>query len=78
MNNFGHYITPEQAKKYHDKLNPDDKLPLKYWKRRAKLKAKCFVCEYEDVWRYGQTGMCFSCTTGEADASDDYELTAGE
>lgn len=26
------------------------------------------------VWRYGQTGMCFQCTTGESDASEDYEI----
>lgn len=26
------------------------------------------------VWRLAQTGLCFSCTTGESDSSDDYEL----
>lgn len=26
------------------------------------------------VWRYAQTGLCFSCTTGESDASEDYEI----
>lgn len=26
------------------------------------------------IWRYGQSGMCFSCTTGESDASEDYEV----
>lgn len=26
------------------------------------------------VWRYGRTGMCFPCTTGESDASEDYEI----
>lgn len=28
----------------------------------------------EPVWRLGGCGLCFTCTTGEADASDDYEL----
>jgi hypothetical protein len=26
------------------------------------------------AWRLAQTGLCFTCTTGEWDSSDDYEL----
>lgn len=33
----------------------------------------CMNCD-NHVWRYGQTGLCFPCTTGESDASDDYEI----
>jgi uncharacterized Zn finger protein (UPF0148 family) len=37
---------------------------------------KCDVCGMP-IWRYGhgnETGLCFTCTTGEADSSEDYEL----
>jgi len=73
MNNFAKYITPEQAKKLHDKLNPHDIRSLSYWKKKSKDKRWC-QCGQERVWKFGGTGLCFSCTTGEADASDDYEL----
>lgn len=73
MTKFLALITPEQAKEFHDQYNPKNMLPLSYWQKRAKLKARCFVCG-QPVWKWGQTDMCFTCTTGEADASDDYEL----
>jgi hypothetical protein len=34
---------------------------------------RCSVCA-QHVWRYAGTGLCFTCTTGEADSSDDYEI----
>jgi len=68
MNNFGEYITPENA---HE-LNPD--ISISTYRKRAKNKATC-QCGQEKVWKYADTGLCFSCTTGESDASDDYELT---
>ena len=34
----------------------------------------CSVCKTEKAWKYGGCGMCFSCTSGEADASKDFEL----
>lgn len=38
----------------------------------------CDVCETEPIWASADaivgTGMCFHCTTGEADNSDDYEF----
>lgn len=71
---FAEYITPEQAKQFHDELNPKNKLPLSYWIKRSKITAKCWVCGMEPVWKFGQGDMCFTCTTGEADCSDDYEL----
>ncbi len=73
MPSFYSYITPEQAKALHDEANPKDKLPLSYWQKRARLRNKCAVCG-GPVWKWGQTDMCFTCTTGEADPSDDYEL----
>ena len=38
---------------------------------------ECMVCG-DPVWRLGGCGMCFSCTTGEADNSYDYELIPTE
>lgn len=34
---------------------------------------KCEVCG-ADEWLLAGVGLCFTCTTGESDASDDYEL----
>jgi hypothetical protein len=33
----------------------------------------CCSCD-NPVWRLAGTGMCYPCTTGHADASEDYEL----
>lgn len=72
MNNFI-YITPEALVAKH----PDSRDSLAKLRQLAAQKDKpCSVCESELAWKYGQTGMCFSCTTGESDASDDYELVA--
>lgn len=60
------YITPEKA------------VALKIFstleeaRRAAASGGKC-VCG-RPVWRLAQTGLCFSCTTGSSDSSDDYEL----
>ncbi len=72
MNNFGEYITPEEAyKRQIDKI----KKPLRYFQKLAKRPTKkCECCETENEWKFINTGLCFSCATGEADASDDYEL----
>lgn len=70
MNNFYSYITPEQAKANGDTRS------LKELRHLARQPEKtCCNCD-EKVWRYGGCDMCFSCTTGEADASEDYELRA--
>jgi len=74
MNNFEHYLTPQEAKKLNDNTKGGRRKPLSYYKKLSKNDAVCFVCEMEKVWRLADTGMCFSCTTGEADASDDYEI----
>ena len=67
--NFAEYIYPEVAYK----LNKKSGKTLAYWKRQAKSNKKCEVCG-QPAWRYAGTGLCFICTTGEADASEDYEL----
>ena len=40
----------------------------------ARNRGMCEVCGSLPIWRLADTGMCFPCTTGESDASDDYEL----
>lgn len=40
----------------------------------ARIRGMCEVCGELPIWRLVNTGMCFPCTTGESDASDDYEL----
>lgn len=68
MNNFGEYLTPERA---HE-LSPD--ISVSSWYRMAQLPPQtCQNCDAA-VWKWGASGLCFSCTTGEADASGDYEL----
>lgn len=69
MNNFT-YITVEKFIKQH----PDEKKNYKRLKEIAAQPDVLCQCEQQNVWKYGESGLCFSCTTGEADASDDYEL----
>ena len=38
---------------------------------------ECSNCDNR-VWKLGGCGMCFACTTGEKDASEDYELLPEE
>lgn len=68
MNNFKHFITPEQAREKGDTRS------LEYLTELANQPDE--VCENctENIWKYADCGLCFSCTTGESDASDDYEL----
>ena len=65
-NNFYGFITPEQAKEQGDTRT------LKELRRAAKSRGKC-QCG-QPIWRYGGCGLCFTCTTGESDASEDYEF----
>lgn len=68
MSQFAEYITPEKA--YEIRL--DDHASLADYRKMAADTSRC-QCG-EPVWRFGGQGLCFSCTTGEADASEDYEL----
>jgi hypothetical protein len=71
-----HFITPEQAVEIYKDSPGCVPRSLKTWRKMAANKAACEVCG-QPAWKYADTGMCFPCTTGESDASDDYEL-AGE
>lgn len=74
MNNFGEYLTPQQA---FEGKHGGPGVTLKELERRAANTAKCCNCD-EGVWRLVDLDMCFSCVTGEADAGDDYELGHAE
>ena len=68
MNNFESFITPKQA------VEQGDTRSLEVLEALAKGKpVTCTNCD-EKVWKFAGLGMCFSCVTGESDASDDYEL----
>lgn len=66
-------ITAEEA---HEKqvIQDGEPKPLAFYKNLARNKKLCSVCESSPVWRLGNVGMCFPCTTGETDASEDFEL----
>ena len=80
MNIFVEYLAPEQAAQKHAGMkhrtrNGDT---AEYWQRLAKRGHRpCDVCGEPD-WIFGRTGMCFTCTTGKADASGDYELSVAQ
>ena len=74
MFTFAKYLTPEEAKKQDDSLEGGRRKPLQYYKELAKNNSMCEVCGVNPVWKLVDTGTCFACTTGEADASNDYEL----
>lgn len=76
MNNFTKYITPEQALKLDQGTKNGRRKTLSYYQKGSMNNSQCENCS-EKVWKYGGTGLCFSCTTGEADASEDYELKEG-
>jgi hypothetical protein len=66
MNNFSRYITPQEAKEHGDTRS------IELLTELSKDNSHCDCGE--QVWRYAGVGLCFSCTTGESDASGDYEL----
>ena len=63
-------ITPKEAARRGISGGNHD---IKYYERLCNLKGTCCNCD-EHIWKLLDNDMCFSCTTGEADASDDYEL----
>lgn len=71
MNNFGEYLTPSEYMKRYPKINSDT---IEELKKLSQSKGLCDTCGNEEIWKLGGCGMCFTCTTGESDASDDFEL----
>lgn len=60
------YVTPEKAKEVGDKRS------LSELKVLVKKDEKCDCGR--PAWKFAGLGMCFQCTTGESDNSNDYEL----
>jgi len=67
---FAKFITPKQAKALGDSRT------LEELEKAARKNQKCDCGQ--PAWKYGDCGLCFSCTTGEADNSEDYELIPGD
>lgn len=65
------YVTPTEYLALDD--NNDPRL-LDELRALSHQDGTCEVCENAPVWRLAGVGMCFTCTTGEADDSYDYEL----
>lgn len=74
MHTFAKLLTPEQ---YFELQTNDLGASLmtidEIRQLAAAAPAKCGLCP-EPAWRLSGSGLCFTCTTGEADASEDYEL----
>ena len=68
MNNFAEWITTFERLQEIDETITEEE-----FNQMVKDNRKCCVCG-QHVWRYVHIGMCFTCTTGEADASGDYEV----
>ena len=70
------YVTAERMFELNKDLRDkgQNMTTLVQLKRQARIRGLCEICESNPIWRLADTGMCFTCTTGETDASDDYEL----
>ncbi len=66
------YITPQEAEELYAGI--DDRSADYFSALLEKYRGKsCTNCDLP-AWAMVDSGMCFPCTTGESDASDDYEL----
>jgi hypothetical protein len=70
MTHFLRFVTPEEAVRGGDSRSVELLYLLASIANR-----RCSSCRTVLAWRYGGTGLCFRCETGEDDASDHYELT---
>lgn len=69
------YVSPERMFEIERATKGSKRHTLGQLQRFAQNDGDCEVCGAK-VWRYADTGLCFTCTTGESDASSDYELIA--
>ena len=60
--------TFEAAKAVDARITEED------FNRMANDRRRCYSCRRRPAWRYAETGLCFTCTTGESDSSNDYEI----
>ncbi len=69
------YVTPTQfLERMERDGRPHDETYKDLLIRANAPDVPCEVCETLNAWKFAGTGMCFPCTTGESDASDDFEL----
>jgi hypothetical protein len=73
VNNFHTLLTPKEA--FEKDVIKGTTLPE--YEVLSRMKGMCIVCRKDEIWKLANTEMCFSCTTGESDASEDYELKEG-
>lgn len=67
------FITPEDYIALCVRRGRKSDESLKELQSRVESDADCIVCG-QPAWKLVGTDLCFTCTIGEADASDDYEL----
>jgi hypothetical protein len=62
-------------KTYADVIKNDleDRISKTNFENMISDNRSCEVCG-RHVWRYAETGLCFTCTTGESNSDDDYEV----
>ena len=70
---FNYITTEEYYKMQQSNPQTKDSHTLKELNRMASSRSECIVCG-QPAWKLGNCNLCFSCTTGESDDSDDYEL----
>lgn len=63
-------VTPQEAAELGLR---DGNRNIRHYEALARNKKRCCNCD-NPVWKLMDLGMCFPCTTGETDASGDYEL----
>ncbi len=75
MSNFAAFLTPEEyvAKCAKSGIEAVGENSIERIQAKAKDEGTCLNCD-EHVWRLGGCELCFTCTTGESDASEDYEV----
>ncbi len=67
------YVTPRE---YLEAMG-DDPRSLARLEELARQDRQCENC-HNPAWKLVGLGLCFSCVTGETDASQDYELKPEE
>jgi hypothetical protein len=68
MIHFAQLITPRRALALGDSRSLAELMAL------SRTTTVCSRCCIEPAWRLHGSGLCFLCTTGKTDTSEDYEL----
>jgi hypothetical protein len=57
MNNFQHFLTPEEAYELDRKTKGGRREPLAFYQSLARDDRVCEVCEVEKVWKLADSDM---------------------